>query len=56
MQKGFENGKCTHCKEEIPVGAVFGLVFLDFTPVSFLKKVLGQLAHRVVGQFYNDQS
>ena len=28
MQKDFENGKCTHCKEKIPVGAIFGLVLL----------------------------
>lgn len=54
MQKGFKNGKCTHCKEKVPVGAIFGLVFLK--RVNVLEKVLGQLAHWVVGQLYNYQS
>jgi hypothetical protein len=44
MQKDFENGKCAHRKEKIPVGAIFGLVFLEFYLMSSLTPFfLGQL-------------
>lgn len=58
VQKGFKNGKCTHCKEKVPVGAIFGLVFLKRANVlvNVLEKVFSQLAHWVVGQLYNYQS
>ena len=49
MQKDFENGKCAHRKEKIPVGAIFRLVFLKFPPVNFLSEVLVGPTYRVVG-------
>jgi len=54
MQKNFENGECTHRKEKIPVGAVFGFVLLTLPPMSFPGHVLMILTHRVIGQFHND--
>lgn len=48
MQKDFKNWECAHCKEKIPVGPIFGFMFLKFPPVSFLGNVLVRLTHRVI--------
>ena len=54
MQEGFENWECGHREEKIPVGAIFGLVFLSHPPVSVMGDVLVALTHRVIGQFHNN--